>query len=58
MLYGAYRGIRFQFHKGTIRTLWVMSILPVVVSFNSIKVRLERAHGWDYDPQRGEVSIP
>ena len=32
---------RFQFHKGTIRTVFCQNIGKVMVYFNSIKVRLE-----------------
>ena len=31
----------FQFHKGAIRTFFVVGLLSVYVDFNSIKVRLE-----------------
>ena len=34
---------RFQFHKGTIRTVSGSRATLMVVHFNSIKVRLERA---------------
>ena len=32
---------KFQFHKGTIRTLLAAGINPTLANFNSIKVRLE-----------------
>ena len=34
-------GLLFQFHKGTIRTLWLIVQTLWVCNFNSIKVQLE-----------------
>ena len=34
----------FQFHKGTIRTVIMLSVSLILSNFNSIKVRLERNH--------------
>ena len=34
-------GYKFQFHKGTIRTICSMTISNLMRNFNSIKVRLE-----------------
>ena len=34
-------GNEFQFHKGTIRTVFLLLLLNVLLDFNSIKVRLE-----------------
>ena len=32
----------FQFHKGTIRTVGIRTEIPLILDFNSIKVRLEQ----------------
>ena len=33
--------MRFQFHKGTIKTLPLLGLHPILINFNSIKVRLK-----------------
>ena len=35
----------FQFHKGAIRTIYLVLLILPVANFNSIKVRLEREMG-------------
>ena len=35
--------MRFQFHKGTIKTLPLLGLHPILINFNSIKVRLKRS---------------
>ena len=42
---GSRAGATFQFHKGTIRTKFYMVNTFIFLSFNSIKVRLERVNG-------------
>ena len=37
-----YTKSKFQFHKGTIRTVVLKPVLPSALDFNSIKVRLEQ----------------
>ena len=32
----------FQFHKGAIRTIYLLTMLMLIICFNSIKVRLEQ----------------
>ena len=50
--------ISFQFHKGTIRTLYAQRMIANDANFNSIKVQLERhIPSWHrIDPQ--QISIP
>ena len=43
---------KFQFHKGTIRTLTTLEAICWIIHFNSIKVRLEQS------PQRLSALIP
>ena len=50
----------FQFHKGAIRTLFLVMFLLVVMYFNSIKVRLEQANFeifWPASPYFNSIKV-
>ena len=54
----------FQFHKGTIKTLYLVSLLSALWYFNSIKVQLKptrytRAHGnQQFQFHKGTIKTP
>ena len=41
----------FQFHKGTIKTLLIPTLLMLIANFNSIKVRLKPVKSKAYTPE-------
>ena len=52
MAAGAAAGSSFQFHKGTIKTLKLFHNKPLIMDFNSIKVRLKPVKSKAYTPRR------
>ena len=51
------RSLRFQFHKGTIRTLSLDLAKVLLLNFNSIKVQLE-LYPFGYALRIPNISIP
>ena len=55
-----YAATRFQFHKGTIKTLMITAFLHCFVHFNSIKVQLkltDKAGAHPYDADFNSIKV-